>query len=88
MPGPPPSLHEPCDPQSRARGRRSVGCLALGGLTLTSNLIDCYRKGNLHEQDVDPGCVTMSESLALSDMCLLMTIRTPVGLHYTVGQTG
>lgn len=88
MSGSPPSLHEPCGPQSRARGRRSVGCLALGGLTVMGNLIDGYRKANLHEEDIDPGCVATSESLTLRHMCLLLTIRTPVGLHYTVGQAG
>lgn len=88
MPGPAPSLHEPCDPQDRARSRRSVGCLALGGLTILDNLIDSYRKNNLHDQDVNPSCVAMSESLNLFDMCCLLTSRTPVGLHLVVDQTG
>lgn len=48
-PGPAPSLHEPRDPQDRARSRRLVGCLALGGLNISDNLIDCYKKGNLHD---------------------------------------
>lgn len=75
MPGPVSTHHECSDPQYRAR------CL-----TVLDNLIDCYKKDSLHDQDVDPACVAGSESLNLSDMCLLLTSRTPVGLIYAVGQ--
>lgn len=72
----------------QTRSRRQEGWLSLGHLAILDNLIDCDKKGKLHDPGYRSWLCAKSVSTNRSDLCLLLASRTPAGLCHLVGWAG